>query len=51
MNSPHVACRASRGKVSLMVWSCICYSAVGTLTHVEGNINDVKYIKTIDNNL
>ena len=51
VNSPHVTCRAPRGRRSLMVWGCICYNGVGTLTHVEGNINAVKYISIIDDNL
>ena len=34
-----------------MVWGCICYYGVGTLTHVEGNINAMKYITIVDSNL
>jgi len=39
-------------KFSVMVWGCICYNGVGTLTKVEGNINADKYISILeDNNL
>ena len=51
VNNPHVISKAPRGRVSLMVWGCICYAGVGTLTHVDGNINALKYINIIDNNL
>ena len=34
-----------------MVWGCMCFNGVGTLTRVEGNINAEKYINMIDNNL
>lgn len=34
-----------------MVWGCVCYDGVGTLTGVEGNINAAKYIDIVDNNL
>ena len=34
-----------------MVWGCMCFAGVGTLMHVEGNINAQKYITIIDNNL
>lgn len=51
VNSPHLVCPAPRGRLSLMVWGCICYGGVGTLTHVQGKINAQKYIDIIDNNL
>ena len=35
----------------MMIWGCICYDGVGTLTAVEGNINSAKYIDTLDKNL
>ncbi|CAG2206254.1 unnamed protein product [Mytilus edulis] len=38
-------------KYSLMIWGCITYHGVGTITVVEGNINALKYIDIIDNNL
>ena len=34
-----------------MVWGCMCFNGIRTLTHVESNINVEKYIKIIDNNL
>ena len=41
----------SERKISLMIWGCICYDGVGTLTAVEGNINSAKYIDILDKNL
>jgi hypothetical protein len=38
-------------KFSVMVWGCICYNGVGTLTKVEGNINADKYISILENNI
>ena len=34
-----------------MIWGCICYDGVGTLTAVKGNINSAKYIDILDKNL
>ena len=51
VDDPHVISRAPRGRVSLMVWGCMCFAGVGTLTDVEGIINAQKYINIIDNNL
>jgi hypothetical protein len=34
-----------------MVWGCICYNGVGTLTKVEGNINADKYISILEDNI
>ena len=34
-----------------MIWGCICYDGVGTLTAVEGNINSAKYIDFLDKSL
>ena len=34
-----------------MIWECICYYGVGTLTSVNGNINSQKYIEILENNL
>ncbi|VDI80673.1 Hypothetical predicted protein [Mytilus galloprovincialis] len=34
-----------------MIWGCICWNAVGTLTPVEGNINAVKYQEIVDEHL
>ena len=36
-------------RVSLMIWDCITYEGVCTLTVVDGNINAHKYIEIIDN--
>ena len=36
-------------RVSLMIWGCITYTGVGTLTIVQGNINAQEYISVIDN--
>jgi uncharacterized protein YuzB (UPF0349 family) len=38
-------------KFSVMVWGCICYNGVGTLTKVEGNINADKYIRILKDNI
>ena len=38
-------------KFSVMVWGCICYNGIGTLTKVEGNINADKYISILENNI
>ena len=40
--NPHLICSRSERKISLMIWGCICYDGVGTLTAVEGNINAAK---------
>lgn len=34
-----------------MIWGCICFEGVGTLTDVEGNINSQKYIDILEDNL
>jgi hypothetical protein len=36
-------------RASLMIWGCITYEGVGTLTVVDGNINTHKYIEVSDN--
>ena len=38
-------------KFNLIIWGCICYDGVGTLTAVEGNINSAKYIDVLDKKL
>jgi len=38
-----------RVRVSLVIWGCITFEGVGTLTVVDGNINGQKYIEVIDN--
>ena len=34
-----------------MVWGCVSYHGIGTLSHVERTINANKYINILDNNL
>ena len=34
-----------------MIWGCITWHAVGTITAVEGNINAQKYQQILDDNL
>ena len=34
-----------------VIWGCICWNAVGTLTKVDGNINAAKYQNIFDDNL
>ena len=36
---------------AIMVWGCLTYHGVGTLAMINGNMNSVKYIETLDNNL
>jgi transposase len=38
-------------KFSVMIWGCICWEGVGTVTRVEGNIDSQKYISILDANL
>ena len=42
--------RANR-KFSVMIWGCICWAGVGTLTKVCGNIKSDKYISILDENI
>ena len=51
MYNPHLLCPRSERKISLVIWRCICYDGVGTLTADEGNINSAKYIDILDKNL
>lgn len=51
INSSLLVCCAPRGKVDLIVWECICFSSIGTLTSVKGNTNVVKYISIIEHNV
>ena len=46
-NGPHHTSICVR--VNLMIWDCITYEGVGTLTVVDGNTNAHKYIEVIDN--
>ena len=34
-----------------MFWGCIAYNGVGTIIPINGNMNSVKYIETLDNYL
>jgi hypothetical protein len=34
-----------------MFWGCITYNGVGTIIPINGNMNSVKYIETLDNHL
>ena len=34
-----------------MMWGCICFDSVWTLTAAEGNINSAKNIEILDKNL
>ena len=49
--NPHLICSRSERKISLMIWGCICYDGVGTLTAVEGNNNSVRYIDILNKNV
>ena len=49
--TPHLICSRSERKISLIIWGCICYDGVETLTAVEGNINSAMYIDILDINL
>jgi hypothetical protein len=37
--------------MSLMIWGCITFNGVGTLTTVNENINATKYIDILEDNL
>jgi hypothetical protein len=38
-------------KFRVMMWGCICYNGVGTLTKVEWNINADKYTSILEDNI
>ena len=42
--TPHLICSRSERKIGLIIWGCICYDGVGTMTAVECNINSAMYI-------
>ncbi|CAC5378507.1 unnamed protein product [Mytilus coruscus] len=48
---PDLVQSKSDRKFSTMVWGCISYQGVGTLTKVEGYINADKYISILDDNI
>jgi hypothetical protein len=43
--------REKQGTISAMFWGCITYNSVGTIIPINGNMNSVKYIETLDNHL
>lgn len=43
--------RKSHPKYGVMVWGCLTWHGVGTLSKVDGNINAAKYQEILDNNL
>lgn len=48
---PECVCPPPQVKFSLMIWACITWNGVGTLTVVDGNINAQKYIEILDSQL
>lgn len=38
-------------RMSIMIWGCITYEGMGTITIVNGNIKAAKYIDIIKNNV
>ena len=40
-----------KAKMSWMIWGCITFNGVGTLTTVNGNTNAAKYIEILEDNL
>ena len=49
--SPDCVCPPAQRKVSVMIWGCIIWYGVGTITTVDGTINRHKYIEILENNL
>ena len=43
--------REKQGTISAMFWGCITCNGVGTIIPINGNMNSVKYIETLDNHL
>ena len=43
--------REKQGTISAMFGGCITYNGVGTIIPINGNMNSVKYIETLDNHL
>ena len=48
---PDLLERRERNPVKVMIWGCICYSGVGTLSKVDGNINFKKYTDFLEDNI
>ena len=44
-------CPPAQRKLSIMIWGCITYHGVGTITTVDGTINRHKYIEILEDNL
>ena len=42
---PDCICPGVNRKISVMIWVCISYNGVGTLTKVDGTINATKYFQ------
>jgi len=42
-------CPPSTRRLSLMIWGCVTYQGVGTLTVVNGTVNALRYIDIIEN--
>lgn len=42
---------AKKKVFKVMIWGCICWSGVGTLAKVDGNINAEKYEEILEDNL
>ena len=42
VDSPHLVCPPSQKKISVMVWGCLSFHGMGTLTALEGNIDSQK---------
>lgn len=42
---------SAKPKYEVMIWGCICWHGVGTITAVNENINAAKYISILDVNL
>ena len=48
---PDCVCPPSQRKISVMIWGCITYHGVGTITTVNGTVNRHKYIEILEDNL
>ena len=48
---PQCMCPPRQRRLSVMVWGCITYHGVGTLCMINGNINAVKYISILEDQL
>ena len=51
VNKPHLVCPTHQRRLSVMIWGCLSFHGIGTLTHVDGNINSDKYISILDEHL